>query len=156
MDEAETSAQPRFTPGVFATVAAADDFLLFKHIMVNKNVELELETRAFFVQAHQAKLANQQAEGQPQQLPPRPSTASSMHRCLCVLVCACVCGACLWCVCLCTGRDAVLPLMLAGLDLFCPRRHKHGALVSGVGLGVQSSLSLRSCKARLRFAAARR
>ena len=72
MDEAETSAQPRFTPGVFATVAAADDFLLFKHIMVNKNVELELETRAFFVQAHQAKLANQQAEGQPQQLPPRP------------------------------------------------------------------------------------
>ncbi|EGD78818.1 hypothetical protein PTSG_01793 [Salpingoeca rosetta] len=84
MEEAETSDRPRFTPGVFATVAAAEDFLLFKSLMVNKNVELELETRAFFIQAHQhaqAQAPEQEEETRSQ----RPTTASSLHRSRAVL-----------------------------------------------------------------------
>lgn len=70
LDKEDAFNQPRFTPNIFATVVAADDFLLFKSLMVNKNVELELETRAFFLSAHRGEAER----------PARPSTASRLHR----------------------------------------------------------------------------
>eukprot|EP01147_Barroeca_monosierra_P003954 gene3954-6417_t len=73
MEEAETSKFPRITPVIFATVAAADDLELFKSLMINKNYELELETRAFFSTLQGSTKENESLRS-------RPSTAASLHR----------------------------------------------------------------------------
>lgn len=72
--EAETSQRPRFSPEIFMHVSAADDFLLFKHMMVAQNLQLEMEVRSQLQPV--AASANDPAQNQSESMAPLPNSAN--------------------------------------------------------------------------------